>query len=200
MICIASTNRYIRIRWYQFASTNCIIPIRIIATFRHGVGIDAMVSKSKKNTIVKNKRTPPPKHTEDDPRARRCVSQRAPSREKTCPMRLLVYLSNQNEWYLQTNSCLQHKFHPKLDNSAMVLSQKDMSEQEQSLVNVLYDYNVPPSTISRVLSSLSDEDKGSFNPRFLFNFNEKSRNLIDVANGILPTCSDAEKTLKKLEL
>ena len=159
-----------------------------------------MISKSKKNTIIKNKRTLPKKNTNDDPRARRCVSQRAPSRDNTCPMRLLVYLSNQNKWYLQTNSCLQHKFHPKLDNSAMVLSQKDMSEQEQSLVNVLYDYNVPPSTISRVLSSLSDEDKGSFNPRFLFNFNEKSRNLIDVANGILPTCSDAEKTLKKLEL
>ena len=125
IFCIASTNRYIPIRWYQFASTNCIIPIRIIATFRHGVGVDAMVSKSKKNTMVKNKRTPPQKHAEDDPRARRCVSQRAPSREKTCPMRLLVYLSNQNEWYLQTNSCLQHKFHPKLDNSAMVLSQKE---------------------------------------------------------------------------
>ena len=159
-----------------------------------------MVSKSKKNTIIKNKRTPPKKNTNDDPRARRCVSQRAPSREKTCPMRLLVYLSNQNEWYLQTNSCLQHKFHPKLDDSAMTLSQKDMSEQQQCLVNVLYDHNVPPSTISKVLSSLSDDDKGTFNPRFLFNFNEKSRNLIDVANGILPTCSDAEKTLKKLEL
>jgi len=75
-----------------------------------------------------------------------------------------------------------------------------MSESQQSLVNVLYDHNVPPSTISKVLSTLSEDDKGTFNPRFLFNFNEKCRNLIDIVNGILPTCSDAKKTLKKLEL
>jgi len=46
-----------------------------------------------------------------------------------------------------------------------------------------------------VLSTLNDDDKGTFIPKFVFNFNEKSRNLVDVANGILPTCSDAEKTI-----
>jgi hypothetical protein len=37
-------------------------------------------------------------------------------------------------------------------------------------------------------------------PKTTFNLNEKCSNLIDVANGILPTCSDAEKTLKYLHL
>ncbi len=41
-------------------------------------------------------------------------------------------------------------------------------------------------------------NEGTFIPKFVFNFNEKSRNLVDVANGILPTCSDAEKTIKIL--
>ena len=64
-----------------------------------------------------------------------------------------------------------------------LLSQRDMSEQQQSLVNVLFDHKIPPTTISKVLSELNDDDKGTFLPKTLFNFNEKSRNLIDRGSG-----------------
>ena len=50
------------------------------------------------------------------------------------------------------------------------------------------------------MRTLSKDDKGTYLPKTLFNINEKCRNLIDVANGILPHCSDAEKTLKLMEL
>ena len=95
---------------------------------------------------------------------------------------------------------LHHKYHPKLKEEAIALSQRDLSEQQQSLVNVLFGHQIPPTTISKVLSELNDDDKGTYLPKTLFNYNEKCRNLIDVANGILPTCSDAEKTIQKLEL
>jgi hypothetical protein len=45
------------------------------------------------------------------------------------------------------------------------------------------------------LTTQRDDDVGTFLPKTLFNINEKCRSLIDVANRILPTCSDAEKTL-----
>jgi hypothetical protein len=115
-------------------------------------------------------------------------------------MKLIVFLSSTNHWYLQTNSCLQHKYHPRLDEDAMTLSQKDLSQQQQRLVNALCDHKIAPTTISHVLRSLNEDDKGTYLPKTLFNINEMCRNLIDVANDILPDCSDAEKTLKLLEL
>jgi hypothetical protein len=75
-----------------------------------------------------------------------------------------------------------------------------MSKQELRLMNVLYDVNVPPSKISTILDTVRDDNRGTILPKTLFNINEKCRNLIEVANGILPTCSDAEKTLKYLHL
>jgi hypothetical protein len=75
-----------------------------------------------------------------------------------------------------------------------------MSKQELRLLNVLYEVNVPPFKISTILDTVRDDDRGTFLPKTLLNINEKCRNLIDVANGILPTCSDTEKTLKYLHL
>ncbi len=136
----------------------------------------------------------------NDANARQCVSKRAPTAEQQCPMRLRVFLSSANHWYLQTNSCLDHRYHPKLDEDVMTLSQKDLSQQQQRLLNALYDHKIPPTTIFHVLRTLNEDDKGTYLPKTLFNINEKCCNLIDIANGILPDCSDAEKTLKLLEL
>jgi len=116
-------------------------------------------------------------------------------------MRLIIYLSSTNDWYLKSHgSNLQHKYHPELDLKASLLSQKDLSEKELTLLNILYDVNVAPSTISKILSTLMDQDVGTLVPKTIFNITQKTRNLLDVANKILPTCSDAEKTLKLLEL
>jgi hypothetical protein len=71
-----------------------------------------------------------------------------------------------------------------------------MSKQELRLLNVLYDVNVPPSKLSTILDTVRDDNRGTFLPKTLINIDEKCRNLIYAANGILPTCSDAEKTLK----
>jgi hypothetical protein len=75
-----------------------------------------------------------------------------------------------------------------------------MTKQELKLLNVLYDMTIPPSKISNILDTIRDDNRGTFLPKTLFNVNEKCRNLIDVVNGILTTCSDAEKTMKYLYL
>jgi hypothetical protein len=114
---------------------------------------------------------------------------------------ICVFLNGSNHWYLHSfGSCLDHKHHPKLDVAANTLSEKDLSDVELKLTNLLYDVNVPLSTIAKVLTTLRDDDVGTFLPKTLFNINEKCQSLIDVANGILPTCSDAEETLILLQM
>ncbi len=167
------------------------------------IGTDAMALKSKKRDIVKNK-TIERKHRHgisSKGKARRSVTTRAPTSEEECPMTFCVYLNNSNHWYLQSHgSCLDHKHHPKLDVRAVTLSEKDMSHNELKLTTLLYDINVPPSTIAKVLTSIWDNDVGTILPKTVFNINEKCRSLIDVANGLLPSCSDAEETLILLQL
>jgi predicted transcriptional regulator len=162
-----------------------------------------MASKSKKQSIIRKKAATMKPFIRKDglPQARRCVSQRASNLDETCPMKLVIYLSSTNHWYLKSHdSNLQHQYHPELDLKASLLSQKDLSEKELTLLNILYDVNVAPSTISKILSTLMDQDVGTLVPKTIFNITQKTRNLLDVANEILPTCSDAEKTLKLLEL
>jgi len=160
-----------------------------------------MASKSKKKIIIaKNQIARKCKPKKNSPvNARRCVNQCAPCSDEQCPMRLILFLTNNNQWYLHTSSCLSHRHHPHLGEHTILLSQKDLSDKEQKLINVLMDQNVAPSKISKIVSALKDNDMGTFLPKTIFTINEKCRLLIDIANGILPTCTDAEKTLHYLK-
>jgi hypothetical protein len=162
-----------------------------------------MASKLKRRIIVQkkpvNRKHCSPKKCQSN--ARRSVTKQAPTSEEECWMRFCVYLNGSNHWYLHsTGSCLDHKHHPKLDVAANTLSEKDLSDAELKLITLLNDVNVPLSTVAKVLTTLRDDDIGTFLPKTLFNINEKCQSLIDVANGILPTCSDAEKTLILLQM
>ncbi len=115
--------------------------------------------------------------------ARRSVTTWAPTSEQECPMKFHVYLNGSNHWYLQIHgSCLDHNYHLKLDVKAVTLSEKDMSHNELQLTTLLYDANVPPSTIAKVLITIRDYDAGTFLPKTVFNINEKGRSLM-----MLPT-------------
>jgi hypothetical protein len=167
------------------------------------IGTDAMALKSKKRDIVK-KKSIERKHRpgiSSQGKARRSITTRATTSEEECPMKFRVYLNSSNHWYLQSHgSCLNHKHHPKLNVRAVTLSEKDMSHDELKLTTLLYDVYVPPSTIAKVLTTIRDDDVGNFLPKTVFSINEKCRSLIDVANGLLPSYSDAEKTLILLQL
>ena len=132
--------------------------------------------------------------------ARRCVTHRAESSDEQCPMRIKLILSSNEQWFILSSSSLDHRKHPPLEDQATLLSQKDLSSKDEQLINILCDANVPPSKISKIMTSIQEDDEGTLLPKTIFNINEKCRRLIDLANGILPTCSDAEKTLKLLQL
>ena len=162
-----------------------------------------MRSKSKRKVIAE-KKSKQRKHkmTKMNPptSARRCVTHRAESSDEQCPMRINLILSSNKQWFILSSSSLDHRNHPPLEEQATLLSQKDLSSKDEQLINILCDANVPPSKISKIMTSIRVDDEGTLLPKTIFNINEKCRRLIDLANGILPTCSDAEKTLKLLQL
>ncbi len=67
-------------------------------------------------------------------------------------------------------------------------------------MNLLYDHNVPPSVIADVIKERNGSDSGTFLPKTIFNINEKSRNLINIGQGINPSWTDAEKIIRLLEM
>jgi hypothetical protein len=67
-------------------------------------------------------------------------------------------------------------------------------------VNVPYDVNVPPSTISKIMSIICGDDKGAFLPKTIFNITEKSKSLLSMENGILQSMTEAEKVIQILTM
>jgi len=129
-----------------------------------------------------------------------CVTQRVASSDERCPMRIVLIRTSNMQWYIHSSSSLEHQNHPPLEEEASLLSQNDLSDKDEQLITILCDANVPPSKISKIMNAVREDDKGTLLPKTIFNINEKCRWLIDLANGILPTCTDVEKTLRLLEL
>jgi hypothetical protein len=97
----------------------------------------------------------------------------------------LIFLTWENKWYLHQDSSFQHSFHSKLDHSTTTLGENDLQNKYLKLVsfndyfvsffivatgiysicillwkvNVLYDDNEPPSTISKIMSTHCKDDK-----------------------------------------
>jgi hypothetical protein len=119
----------------------------------------------------------------------------------TCPMRTRIFLTWENKWYLHWGGSLQHSFHPKLDHSTTTLGEKDLQNNDLKLVsynvcfvsyyiiatgiysicvllfqvNVLYDANVPPSTISKLCPPFVRMKKEPFFPRLFSTSQKKAR-------------------------
>ena len=181
----------------SFGHTNCHI---FLLTFVRN-GLHEIKDKKKNNCAEKKSKQRKHKtKTNQTTYARRCVTQRAASSDKQCPMRIILILSSNKQWYIHSCSSLEHQNHPPLEDEATLLLQKDLSDKYEQLINILCDANVPPSKISKIMNAVREDDKGTLLPKTIFNINQKCWQLIDLANGILPTCTDAEKTLKLLEL
>jgi hypothetical protein len=56
----------------------------------------------------------------------------------TCPMRIPIFLTWDNKWFLHQDSSLQHSFHPKLDDLATTLGEKDLQNNDLKLVSLKY--------------------------------------------------------------
>jgi len=75
------------------------------------------------------------KRTQKKHDVRRCITARATLKDELCTMKLCVYMLYNNEWYLQCQSCLEHRCHPPLLGKAKAKSSVDMSPNSKTLVS-----------------------------------------------------------------
>jgi hypothetical protein len=97
-------------------------------------GTKGMVSK-KKTAEIKKKKALEHRHRMKKKDVRRCVSKQAMTPDFTCPIKIRIFLTWENKWYLHRHSSLQHSFHPKLDHSATTLREKDLQDNDLKSVS-----------------------------------------------------------------
>jgi hypothetical protein len=88
-------------------------------------GTKRMASKKKKAEIQKKKALEH-KHRMKRKDVWRYMSKQVMTPDFTCPMRIRIFLTWENKWYLHQGSSLQLSFHPKLDHSATTLGEKHL--------------------------------------------------------------------------
>lgn len=186
-----------------------------------------MASKKKQKEVARMREitkhpTPQPKKVD----IRRRVTSRATSADTQCTMKLRIYLSHNDEWFLHKNSCLDHCNHLPISAKAMAKRATEMTSQDIAMVrnlylymymyvicttcanyitrcviqiSKLYDLNVAPTVIRDILKDVNGDDVGTFLPQTLFNRNEKLQELLNMDKGILSSDSDGEKIIKYFE-
>ncbi len=93
------------------------------------------MAPKKKKAEIEKKKALENKHRMKKKDVWRCVSKQTMTPNFSCLMRIQIFLTWENKWYLHWNSSLQHNFHPKLDLSATTLGEKDLQNKVLKLVN-----------------------------------------------------------------
>jgi hypothetical protein len=131
--------------------------------------------------------------------ARRTVSSRSPSSNLKCPMQIIIFLGQDDRFYLSTKSSFNHCHHPALKADAILRGQNDMEQGDMDLLLLLFSVNATGIQISQTMQSLKGPESGTYLPKRIYNMNQKTEQLQDLALGLISGCSDAVKTISKLE-
>ena len=156
-----------------------------------------MASKDTQRKLIKeNKNRPRDPNVLD---VRRTVSSRSPSSDLKCPMQIIIFLGQDDCFYLSTKSCLNHRHHPALKADAILRGQNDMEQGDLDLLSLLFSVNATGAQISQIMQCLKGLEAGTYLPKRIYDMNQKTEQLQDLALGLIPGCSDAVRTISKLE-
>ena len=179
------------------AKNFAILPVPSHNIYKMWLGIDAMASKEIQRRLVKENKNRP--RDPNIPDVRRTVSSRSPSSDLKCPMQLVIFLGQDDRFYLSTKSSLNHCHHPPLKADAILRGHNDMEQGDLNLLSLLFSVNATGIQISQIIQSLKGPESGTYLPKRIYNMNQKTEQLQDLALGLIPGCSDAVKTISKLE-
>ncbi len=93
---------------------------------------------------------------------RRTVSSRSPSSDLKCPMQIIIFLGQDDRFYLSTKSSLNHCHHPALKADAILRGQNDMEQGELDLLSLLFSVNATGIQISQIMQSLKSPESGAY--------------------------------------
>ena len=167
-------------------------------TFHLCLGTDAMSSKATIRMLI-NDNKQRPRDASNVVDVRRTFSTRSPSSNLKCPMQIIIFLGQDDRFYLSTKSCLTHLHHPPLKAEAILRGHIDMDQGDLDLLSLLFSVNATGVQISQIMHSLKGPEAGTYLPKRIYDMNQKTEHLHDLALGLIPGCSDAKKTITKLE-
>jgi hypothetical protein len=156
-----------------------------------------MTSKDIKRKLIKEN-----KNRLKDPNildVRRTVSTRSPLSDLKCPMQIIIFLGQDDRFYLSTKSCLHHRHHPALKADAILHGQNDMEQVDLTLLSLLFSINATDGQIGQIMQTLKGPELSTYLSKRIYDMNQKTEQLQDLALGLIPGCSDAIKTITKLE-
>ncbi len=86
-----------------------------------------------------------------------------------------------------------------LKSEVVLHGQRDMEEGDIDLISLLFSAQLSPLQIIQIMSQLKGSEFATILPKRVYDINQKTEELLDLALGLLPDCSDAVKTIAKLE-
>ena len=114
-------------------------------------------------------------------------------------MQIIIFLGQDDRFYLSTSSCLNHRHHPALKADAILRGQNDMEQGDLDLLSLLFSVNATGAQISQIMQCVKGPESGTYLPKRIYDMNQKTEQLQDLALGLIPGCSDAVRTISKLE-
>jgi hypothetical protein len=126
------------------------------------LGTDAMASKETQRKLTKANQNQPKDLSEQV--QMKTVSSRAPTFETKCPMQIIIFLGQDECFYLSTKSCLEHCYHPFLKADAILCRQSDMEQGNFDLLSLLFIVEATPVQISQNMQCLKGTELGTLLP------------------------------------
>ena len=114
-------------------------------------------------------------------------------------MQIIIFLGQYDRFYLSTKSCLNHHHHPALKADAILRGHVVMEQGNLDLLSLLLSVNATGVQISQIMQSLKGPETGTYLPKRIYDMNQKMEQLQDLALGLIHGCSDAKKTIAKLQ-
>jgi len=106
-------------------------------------------------------------------------------------MQIIIFLGQDDRFYLSTKSCLNHRHHPALKADALLHGHIDMEQGDLDLLSLLFSVNATGVQISQIMQSLKGPETGIYLPKRIYDMNQKTEQLQDLALGLIPGCSNA---------
>ncbi len=100
-----------------------------------------------------------------------------------------------NHWWLMSDSHIEHSHHPPVRKEAQKGFSSDITPEQLQFFIQMYQNSIPPSTMSHIMSNLVGKE---FSADTMSNLTKKCQEAMDLANGISPNLSSAQKTLQRL--
>ena len=85
-----------------------------------------------------------------------------------------------------------------IKDKAILRGQNDMERGDLDLLSLLVIVNATGVHISQIMQSLKGPESGTYLLKRIYEMNQKTEQLHDMALGLIPGCSDAVKTISKL--